>query len=201
MTPRDQLVEHCPEQGRYGDCYRTCIASILDLPTEAVPNFFGTPESFADAQIGIRQREAWLEERGLVSTTFAWAGEMSLEDVLMISAAGQSTSPIILCGRSSLGCNHSVVVMGGQIVCDPSGNGIVGPLKEGTWELEVLAVGPNWRGRTEPPPAPARRLYADGERHNFLRPADVPARRVDLSGRDRFVFQERVDCPTPTEWR
>lgn len=151
MTPRAQLIAHDPSAGAYGDCYRTCIASILDLETEAVPNFFGDAESYENPDIGIARREAWLAARGLVMTTFAWSGEaMTLADVLSVSGHGQPHSPIILCGLSSLGCNHAVVVMGGKIVCDPSGNGIVGPLKEGNWELEVIAVGPDWRARSEP---------------------------------------------------
>lgn len=30
--------------------------------------------------------------------------------------------------------------MNGEIVCDPAGSGIVGPTKENTWEVSVLAA-------------------------------------------------------------
>jgi hypothetical protein len=53
-------------------------------------------------------------------------------------------TPMMLMGQSSLGCNHVVVVMDGVIVCDPSGNGIVGPCDEGTWEVSMITVGLNW---------------------------------------------------------
>jgi hypothetical protein len=39
MTPVDQLVMHDPDNGRFGDCMRACIASLLDLPAEEVPHF------------------------------------------------------------------------------------------------------------------------------------------------------------------
>lgn len=48
---------------------------------------------------------------------------------------------MILLGTSSLGCNHVVVVLNGEIVCDPSGNGIVGPAIEGVWEVSMICVG------------------------------------------------------------
>lgn len=193
MTPQDQLIDHAPDEGRYGDCYRTCIAAVLDLPAAQVPNFFGDAASYADPTIGNQRRDSWLADRGLVMTTFAWSGgAMTLDEVLTVSGHGQPNSPLILCGVSSLGCNHAVVIMGGKIICDPSGNGIVGPLKEGNWELEVVAVGPRWCARTEPPVEPARRIFPDSERYAFLRPADVPSRRIDLSGRSRFVFGHRL---------
>ena len=40
MTPVDQVII---DKGR-GDCERACIASLLDLPLNAVPNFIEIPE-------------------------------------------------------------------------------------------------------------------------------------------------------------
>ena len=40
MTPVDQVIV---DKGR-GDCERACIASLLDLPLNAVPNFIEIPE-------------------------------------------------------------------------------------------------------------------------------------------------------------
>lgn len=40
MTPVDQVII---DKGR-GDCERACIASLLDLPLTAVPNFIEIPE-------------------------------------------------------------------------------------------------------------------------------------------------------------
>jgi hypothetical protein len=39
MMPVEMIVDHCPEEGRYGDCFRACVASLMELPAEAVPHF------------------------------------------------------------------------------------------------------------------------------------------------------------------
>jgi hypothetical protein len=144
MKPQRQLIEHCPEEGRYGDCHRTCIAAILDLDAANVPHFcdygpenappIGHPDHFATKQ------DAWLGAFGLSTFTVAYAGSASLDEVMGWTSKQSPSVPLILTGQSSLGSNHSVVVLNGQIVCDPSGNGIVGPTLENTWELTAIAA-------------------------------------------------------------
>jgi hypothetical protein len=47
-----------------GDCWRCCIASILELPAEAVPNFVGEQRmKFGFMACDLAKR--WLNERGL----------------------------------------------------------------------------------------------------------------------------------------
>lgn len=150
MTPARQLIEHCPAEGRYGDCHRTCFAVILDLPPEAVPNFY-RGENYERPLVAEYEQRAWLAERGLGIATFAFPGDMSdLAGLLLMTASWAHDVPLILGGTSSLGSNHSVVIMNGAIVCDPSGNGIVGPLDCDQWQVSVLGVGLAWNGRTEP---------------------------------------------------
>ena len=54
MTPVDQTVT-----GDKGDCFRACIASILDLPTEDVPHFFAESDDMNGAAA------EWLARRGV----------------------------------------------------------------------------------------------------------------------------------------
>lgn len=148
MTPAKQLIEHCPAEGRYGDCQRTCVAVILDLDPADVPHFCDDPTAKRDTpQWWARRQDAWLAERGLAWATVAYSGEASLEDVLLWTSRQSPNVPMTLLGRSSLGSNHVVVVLNGEIVCDPSGNGIVGPCDAGTWEVSMIAVGPKWGER------------------------------------------------------
>lgn len=78
---------------------------------------------------------------GLSAATFAYSGDLADLDAVMFWTSKQSPRvPMILTGRSRLGSNHSVVVLNGEIACDPSGNGIVGPTSEGTWEIAVISV-------------------------------------------------------------
>ena len=39
MIPVDQEYMHDPETASVGDCFRACIASVLELPIAAVPHF------------------------------------------------------------------------------------------------------------------------------------------------------------------
>lgn len=45
MIPVKQTILHDPEHGRYGNCFQVCIASLMELPIEAVPHFCDGPES------------------------------------------------------------------------------------------------------------------------------------------------------------
>ncbi|MBO9380282.1 hypothetical protein GG804_26305 [Sphingomonas histidinilytica] len=141
MTPHQQLIKHDPDQGRWGDCQRTCVAAILDLHPSQVPHFCDGDPARADHRPWDQQQDAWLAMWGLSAATFAYDGSMADLDMVLAWTSKQSPLvPMILTGRSRLGSNHSVVVLNGEIACDPSGNGIVGPTSEGTWEIAVISV-------------------------------------------------------------
>lgn len=141
MTPHSQLITHNPDKGDYGDCQRTCVAVILDLHPSEVPHFCDDPTATRDDESWwAKRQEKWLAERGMTMATIAYSGDCSLSDVMLWTSRQNPTTPMILLGQSSLGCNHVVVVLDGEIVCDPSGNGIVGPAAEGVWEVSFISV-------------------------------------------------------------
>jgi hypothetical protein len=141
MTPHSQLIKHDPENGHHGDCQRTCVAAILDMHPSEVPHFCDDPTATrADETWWAKRQEKWLAARGLASATFAYSGDVDLKDVMLWTSRQNPSVPMILLGQSSLGCNHVVVVLDGEIVCDPSGSGIVGPSLEGTWEVSVISI-------------------------------------------------------------
>lgn len=145
MTPHHQLIKHDPENGHYGDCQRTCVAAILNLHPSDVPHFCDDPNARRGTPQWWETRQAaWLAERGLACATVAYPGDAMLDDVLTWTSRQSPTVPMILLGRSAIGTNHVVVVLNGEIVCDPSGNGIVGPSLEGVWEVSLISVGLNW---------------------------------------------------------
>lgn len=144
MSPHEQLIKHDPENGHYGDCYRTCIAVILDLHPSEAPHAWSSVGSWEPESL-----YAWLEEQGIGRFALGWPGEgVELSNMLALTVGPNANVPAILSGVSGLGCNHSVVVMNGEIVCDPSGNGLVGPMDDGMWNLELLVIGHQWRGRS-----------------------------------------------------
>jgi hypothetical protein len=40
VIPVKQLILHDPANGKYGDCFRACVASLMEFPCEKVPHFF-----------------------------------------------------------------------------------------------------------------------------------------------------------------
>lgn len=149
MTPQDQLIKHDPANGLWGDCQRTCIAVILDLPAADVPHFCdklnlkGEPAAAAELR-------AWLADRALAFMSWPVHGSTRLETVLDQTMQSCPGAPVMLCGASRRGSDHVVVVMNGAIACDPSGSGIVGPSSDGYWWIQAITVGADWKGRTEP---------------------------------------------------
>lgn len=142
MKPQRQLIQHCPSQDRWGDCQRTCIAAILDLEAADVPHFCDAPHfPKGHAEHWEARQNRWLAQRGLATMIVAYSGDTATFDDVMNWTSRQSpTVPMIVAGSSGIGANHVVVVMNGEIVCDPSGNGLVGPTAENTWEVSVLAA-------------------------------------------------------------
>lgn len=147
MKIQRQLIEHKPSAGRYGDCQRTCIAVVLGMDAADVPHFCDDPSATRSSDRWWSNRQdKWLAERGFTYFSVAYDGETAtLDQVLHWTSVQNPHTPMILAGRSNLGSNHVVVVLNGEIVCDPSGNGIVGPTNEGTWEISTISVGPRWQ--------------------------------------------------------
>lgn len=125
-----------------GDCYRACVASILNIPVTAVPNFADA----TDWDTMLEAVRAWLAERDLaLFRTYCSAG-WEIGKLLEVFSAGNGGVPIILSGQSRADPtdNHAVVVMDGKIFHDPSGAGIRAPVvyeggDNGWWHLDIIA--------------------------------------------------------------
>lgn len=140
MTPC-RALPHDPANGQYGDCHRCCVAAILDLEPSAVPHFVEI--SIEQGRDWAEILREWLAPFGLGHFRFAYLGSETLERVLEITAHNCPGLPLILCGSSPSGVGHTVVIMDGAIIMDPSGCGITGPM-EGVYTVEAIGVGANW---------------------------------------------------------
>jgi hypothetical protein len=133
-----QKYRHQPDKGIYGDCHRAAIASVLELPLEAVPHF---AEGGVSADEFNRRCDAYLASLNvrLVSLPF----QQELDQVLSAMAAFASEDTVYLLGGTSLtGVNHTVVCQGAKIVHDPALNssGIVGPCSDGYYWVSFFTV-------------------------------------------------------------
>jgi hypothetical protein len=106
------------------NCFQCSLASILDLPLEQVPHFFGSHFASEDTSVIWRGIHAWLAERGIALIAF----DPKQEDAL--------SWPHLVCGQSPRGdWGHCVIRSNGKLLHDPhpSGEGL-----KDIWEVFIL---------------------------------------------------------------
>lgn len=101
MIPIDQEHLHDPEAGVLGDCFRACIASVLEVPIAAVPHF---------ALLGSRWSQVADGYLAALGRELLWEKGDPPHDVWTIVTV---KSP-----RGS-DLKHSVIYYGGEMVHDP----------------------------------------------------------------------------------
>ena len=115
MKKTDMSILHNPAKGEYGDCFRACIASLLEMDIQDVPHFLDGENPYR-----------WYEELS------AWLGNMGLSyfdhpvDEPGINKwehlFSTINTPIYheMCGKSPRGnFDHSVIGCNGKVVFDP----------------------------------------------------------------------------------
>ena len=136
MTPHKQLYRHRPDEGQVGDCWRTAIGCLLDLPPTEVPHFVET--CWNDTPTANLNARRWLATKGLGFVELAYSGD--LDSILASIAACSPHTYYLLGGNSRTGVGHSVIGCHDQIVWDPSLDdaGIVGPMDDGYYWVTYL---------------------------------------------------------------
>jgi hypothetical protein len=105
-------VEQTTDEPGEGNCFAACIASVLEVRIEDVPNVhLDSPEDWHTVQ-------AWLAQRNLAMIGYD-SDDFAPEEVKRDSLRGYS-----LCGvryeYPGGGVNHSVVALNGEIAWNPS---------------------------------------------------------------------------------
>lgn len=123
MTPYEQLIIHDPARGVVSDCFRACIACLLDEDPHEVPHVF---MDGCDLDIGLRRMRSHLRSLGL--------GYVELSIPLDVSPTEYGiTGHYILTGKSlrQVEQSHCVIAQGAyNTVWDPHPmrQGLSGPL-------------------------------------------------------------------------
>lgn len=129
MIPVDMLEKHDPANGTIGDCFRCCIASILELPAAAVPHFMGGANFQDETGQWHKDLNDWLRPQGLCYMEF----NVDLGDWYFPNISVYH----VMSGKSPnfLGVGHSVVALNGKPVHDPapSKKGLLGPYDDGRY--------------------------------------------------------------------
>ena len=132
MKPVDMMVVHDPAAGRIGDCFRCCIASILELPAPDVPHFmiedWGKEKDFT----WYPKLTSWLAARGLAYFEHTIAADFHGPRWFALLAAAGFDVFHVMSGVSPR-ARHSVVARNGVMVHDPhpSRDGLIGPGDDG----------------------------------------------------------------------
>lgn len=97
MIPHTQTIFVNDPRGIPGDCMQTAVASLLDLPTEAVPHFaaFDGPGAWFDAFA------LWLKGRGLVIRAFPYAEEVD-RPCLALGMSPRGVEHVVVWGREGM---------------------------------------------------------------------------------------------------
>lgn len=143
MTPQKQLFMHDPDNGVWGDCFRTALACLLDRRPESVPHFNDRTDGRDSYKVAELVSE-WVRAEGLHLISIQFEGSVPIDMVLASAQVACTGLPFLLSGQSSIGADHVVVCEGGKIVWDPSriDSGIVGPMSNGMWLIEWLVAAP-----------------------------------------------------------
>ena len=147
MKRLKQSIKHDPDNGKWGDCYRTCIAMVMNLDPATVPHFY---DPNADCR-GLAGARDWLSGWGYGIIQIAYPPDMTWTAILEQTADTAPGCPLISSGMGPRGNNHCVVVIDGKVFCDPfSGeadqNPFTGPAehdRESYWWLESIVVLPS----------------------------------------------------------
>lgn len=137
MMKFKQLYRHNPPHS-YGDCFRTVLGCLLDLPPEKVPHFYDGYDKDDDCTAANQQIGYWLSQQGYVMVQFAY--ECPVHQVLEFMGTSNPNVYYLITGRSVTGNNHVCVGLGDKIVWDPApeGKGLIGPNSNGQVIIEVL---------------------------------------------------------------
>ena len=143
MTPYKQLFHHAPSLGAYGDCWRTVIGCLLDMPPQDVPHFCGED---LDNDQWLIETHKWLLPKGhsLVSIPITGRDDtpVSMEDALDTWAGWNPGTYAIMDGMTKEGIMHSVIVADNKIVHNPSTSEIVGPDDANIFWFHVITCTP-----------------------------------------------------------
>jgi hypothetical protein len=121
MIPVDMTTKHEPPNS-IGDCFPCCIASILELPRDAVPHVY-EGEGWLDetGAVGMNRLQEWLASQGLYYLEFGIKAEHLPDWTKFLNCH------YVFSGMSPRGFRHATVGHKGAMAHDPhpSRDGVV----------------------------------------------------------------------------
>lgn len=131
---------HDPDNGVYGDCWRTVVACLLGLPRDEVPHVCDGPDDGG----AVKRMRDYLATQNCALIQVPFDGKLSLDEVMSVGCSCAGGAYWTLMGTSRTGCNHVVICKNDEIVHDTSLTqaGIIGPASDGLWWIELVVRHP-----------------------------------------------------------
>jgi len=139
MKYNKQLIfPHSPQNELYGDCFRTCIACMLDMEPADVPHFADKGRVGDELWGAI---ETWFRWRDMYLLSVPYPGDLEQQGLMNNFGVLNPGCRYMLGGRSPHGTSHVVVCLGDKMEWDPAppGDGLVGPCEnDGLWWVHLI---------------------------------------------------------------
>lgn len=124
MRPVDQSILHDPSNGKHGDCMRAVVASLFELPIDAVPHFL---DGGCEADEFNQRINAWLRPVNLAYLPINGIGA-SLSSLGIEGLHHEASGP------GARGAYHACAALDGKVTHDPH------PTKSGLNSIETSGV-------------------------------------------------------------
>lgn len=137
MIPTYQPVQ---TGDNFGECYRCCVASVLNMTRESVPHFHDQKSGTEITSETNRRIREWFSIQGAYYVEFGF--RLSMDDLLHAMGESHPGLHYLLMGRTARGGVHAVVACGDRIVHDPASPGghiLTGPLSDGHYRIGIIA--------------------------------------------------------------
>lgn len=141
MIEQKQLYLHNPKEGSIGDCWRTCIACILDVEPKAIPHYY---KSLWEPEPAIISTKVHRETNKFLKANFdlqyiEYPLDCPEVEILNTYLEHYYRDTYVMLGCSSKNGGHSVIRKG-YYMWDPAidNSGCVGPMNDGYYWIGLL---------------------------------------------------------------
>lgn len=144
LSQQKQSIEHDSYKGKYGNCFSTSIACLLEIPARDVPHFFNNPADNTDDVYKTIRKFLNLKGYQLIETKLPKSIAPDLPSALRLLSTMSPGITLMLSGRMTDWPGdqhlHTVLVKDGNIVWDTSirEDGVKYPNQYGMWDVEYI---------------------------------------------------------------
>jgi hypothetical protein len=140
MIEHKQLFLHKPEEGIIGDCFRTCVACLLDKRPDELPHGFGKFWEGRDVNVTPKVNAQLNNILANWDCRFIAYPLDCTREQLGTYLRHYYTDLHVIIGCNSKNGGHSVVMRNDDYIWDPSidNSGCVGPMDDGYYWVGML---------------------------------------------------------------